>query len=215
MPDALPVGVLAMSWPWRGPRSMSRLGFLARVPAIRRTMLDAPATLACGVAALRRAMPGSRIALLGASLGAPPAIAAVREARPDALVLVDAAADLPALLAVETRRLLGGGAPARLAAAPAGAIAGALVAALEPERHAGAARALPILVLDAAEEERYPRPCVGRLHAAFPHATLARHEGAHIRPEDREQIRAIVRVASVWLAALPGHPPVPDDPPSR
>jgi hypothetical protein len=203
MPDTLPVGVLALSWPWRGPRSMSRLGFLARVPALRRTVLEAPATLAAGVAALRRAAPDARVALLGASLGAPPAIAAVPEAHPDALVLVDAAADLPALFAVETRRLLGGGVSARLAAAPAGTIAGGLVGQLEPDRHAHASRALPVLVLDAAHEERYPARCVTRLHAAFPHATLARHDGAHIRPEDREQIAAIVRVASGWLEALP------------
>jgi hypothetical protein len=204
IPGTLPVGVLAMSWPWAGPRSMTRIGFLTQVPALRRTVLAAPDALVTGVAALRIATPAARNALLGVSLGAPPVIAAAREARPDALVLVDAAADLPVLLAAETARVLGGGPIARLLAAPAGTIAGALVAGLEPVLHTRAACGLPVLILDAADEERFPRDGVMRLHAALPHATLARHAGAHIRPEDTAQIASIVDTTWSWLSALPG-----------
>jgi len=57
--------------------------------------------------------------------------------------------------------------------------------------------------VDAEEEERYPPECVRRLRATFPHATLARHPGRHIRPEDRRQVAAVIETAANWLGALP------------
>jgi hypothetical protein len=205
VPDSLPVGVLAVSWPWKGPRRMSRLTFLASVPALRAALLSTPGALARGVEAVRRAAPGARVALLGASLGAPPTVAALPLARPDALVLVDGAADLERLLRSETARTLGGGAGAALLARPAAALGARLVSSLEPARHRAAA-ALPVLLVDAVRDERYPRECIARLHATFPHATLATHPGGHIRPEDRPQIAAIVETARRWLGGLPVTP---------
>ncbi|MFI5370599.1 MAG: hypothetical protein ACHQ52_03500, partial [Candidatus Eisenbacteria bacterium] len=150
IPDSLAVGVLAVSWPWKGSRRMGRWEFIARSPAIREAMLRAPAAMARGVAAARHEAPGARVALLGASLGAPPTIAALALTRPDALVIVDGAADLRALLRSETSRALGGGKVAALLAPAAGALAARLVSSLEPERHGAEAHGIPTLVLDAA-----------------------------------------------------------------
>ncbi len=203
VPDSLPVGVLAVSWPWTGPRKMGRLEFVASVPALREALLRTPAALAAGVAAARRASPRSRVALLGASLGVPPTAAAASIARPDAMVLVDGAADLERLLRSEVARTLGGAGGAALAP-PAAALGGRLLASLEPARHASGARELPVLLIDAEREDRYPRECVERLHAAYPHASLATHPGAHLRPEHRDEVEAIVGASWRWLAGLPG-----------
>lgn len=204
VPDSLPVGVLAVSWPWKGSRHMSHGEFLTRLPAIRAAMLATPAAMARGVAAVRDVAPGRRVALLGASLGAPPTIAALSLARPDALVIVDGVADLGRLLSSETARTLGGGPAARLVAPAAGALGARLVASLEPSRHAAEARGIPVLLLDARGEERLPPECVAALHAAFPAASRATHAGRHMRPEEHEEIQAIVEAAWSWLSALPG-----------
>jgi len=204
VPDSLQVSVLAVSWPWKGPRKMGRLEFVGRVPALRAALLRTPGSLAIGVAAARRASPGSRVALLGASLGVPPTAAAASFAGADALVLVDGAADLGRLLRSEVARAVGG-AGGRALAPAAGSLGARLLAPLEPSRHP--APALPVLLIDAEREERYPRECVTRLHEAYPHADRATHPGAHLRPEHRDEVEAIVGAAWRWLAALPVRPP--------
>ena len=209
VPDSLPVGVLAVSWPWTGPRKMGRLEFIARVPALREARLRTPAALATGVAAVRRASPRSRVALLGASLGVPPTAAAASIARPDAMVLVDGAADLERLLRSEAARAVGGAVGGALAR-PAAALGSRLLASLEPARHAAAVRELPVLIIDAEREDRYPRECVERLHAACPHASLATHPGAHLRPEHRDEVEAIVGASWRWLNALPDRAAAPE-----
>ena len=205
VPDSLEVGVLAVSWPWSGPRKMGRLAFLARVPALREALLRTPAGLAAGVAAARRSSPGARVALLGASLGVPPTAAAAALAHPDAMVLVDGAADLARLLRSEVARTLGGAAGAALAPF-AGSLGGRLLSSLEPARHAAGARHLPVLLIDAEREDRYPPACVASLHAAYPHARNATHPGAHLRPEHRDEVEAIVGAAWRWLSELPVRP---------
>jgi hypothetical protein len=201
VPDSLPVGVLAVSWPWKGPRNMSALAFLANVPALRAALLRTPGAVARGVEAVRRAVPGARVALLGASLGVPPTVAALPLARPDALVLVDGAADLRRLLASESSRVLGGGIAGAILAPPSGALGAMLVSALEPARYGDRAGGMPVMLIDAERDERYPRECVARLHAAFPHAEIATHPGGHLRPEHRPQITAIVEAVWRWLPA--------------
>ena len=203
VPDSLPVGVLSVSWPWKGSRHMGRREFVMHLPAIRAAMLATPAAMARGVAAVHHVAPGDRVALLGASVGAPPTIATLALTRPDALVIVDGAADLGRLLASETARTLGGGAAARLVAPAAGALAARLVSSLEPARHAGEAQGIPTLLLDAQGEERLPRPCITALHAAFPAAARGTHPGRHMRPEEHAEILAIVDAAWRWLSALP------------
>lgn len=199
VPDSLPIGILAVSWPWKGPRHMSVPAFVASVPAIRAELLATPAALARGVEAVRHASPGSRVLLLGASLGAPPVAAAVSIARPDALVLVDGAARLDRLMRSETSRALGDGFIGAALGPPAGALGARLVSSLEPARHGAAAQGIPVLLVDPEQDDRYPPECVKRLHATYPHATRRLHAGGHMHPDDRPQLTHIIEIIWQWL----------------
>jgi hypothetical protein len=97
LPDDTPAHALAVDWPWRGPRKMSVMRFVFSLPAIREALLRSPAAMASGLEAVARSaeVDTSRIVALGASLGAPVALAALRvsnDAR--ALVLIDGGAGL-------------------------------------------------------------------------------------------------------------------------
>ena len=207
LPDSLAVDALALDWPWRGAKRMSGVAFLWRVPAMRHALLHAPAALAHGAAALRRERAPVRVAVLGASLGSPAAVAALRLTEADALVLVDGMADLEALFDSELRRLLPHPWLDAVLAPPTAALAARLVHALEPQRHEAAARRVPTLLVDAAAEDRYPHESVRALHAMLPAAERRTHPGAHLRPEDPEQVRAIIRDVDGWLRALPDNSP--------
>jgi len=199
VPDSLPIGILAVSWPWKGPRHMSVPAFVASVPAVRAALIRTPAALARGVEAVRGAYPDTRVLLLGASLGAPPVAAAVSVTRPDALALVDGAADLDRLLRSETTRALGGGIAGGILGPPAGALGARLVSSLEPARHGAAAKGIPVLLVDPERDDRYPPECVTRLHATFPHASRRLHPGGHMHPDDRPQLTRIIEVIWQWL----------------
>jgi hypothetical protein len=208
VPDSLPIGVLAVSWPWNGPRSMSKLAFIASVPQLHTALLRTPGAIARGVEAVRRAGPGARVVLLGASLGVAPVVAALPLARPDALVLVDGAADLGRLLRSETARALDGGIAGATLAPPAAAFAARLLSSIEPARYGAAARGIPVLLVDAERDERYPLACVTRLHATFPHATNAMHPGGHLDPGNQRQVTEIVEAVWRWLGRVTAGPAV-------
>lgn len=202
VPDPLPVSLLAVSWPWRGPRRMPAHELARRLPEIRDAALASPAALALGLAAVSRT-PGvdtSRIALLGVSLGVPPATAALAISNvPDALVLVDGAADLGRVLAQGLERE---GVAPRLAA-PLGALGGRLLRPLEPWHHRRAAARLPVLLVNSRADELLPRAAVERLHAALPHAEVRWRDGVHIRPEQGARIAALADAIRRWLERLP------------
>jgi hypothetical protein len=212
VPDSVTVGVLAVSWPWKGPRRMDRHEFLANLPRMRGALLNTPGAIARGLEAVRRTCPGSRVALIGASLGVPPTVAALPLATPDALVLVDGAADLPRLLRSEVARELGGSVWGRALAPPAAALGARLLSSLEPGRFGAYVRETPVLLVDAAREERYPPACVTRLHATFPHAAHARHPGGHIRPTRNPDVVAAIETVASWLNTLPRRGVDPDRP---
>lgn len=201
VPDSLPVNVLAVSWPWKGARQMGTWQFVASTPAIRGALLRTPDALVRGITAVRQARPGTRVALVGASLGVPPTVAALRNANVDALVLIDGAADLARLLRAEAGRALRDRRVAAAFAQACAPMAGWLMAPLEPSRRWPDERTVPTLIIDAEDEERLPRACVAALHARFPHATLATHPGAHLRPENPEQMEVILRRVWQWLSA--------------
>ncbi len=203
LPESLAVDALAMDWPWRGERRMPWHAFLRRVPAMRHALMHSPAALAHGAEALRRERAPTRVALLGASLGSPIAVAALRLGPADALVLVDGMADLESLLESELRRTLPHGWLDAVLAPPLAVLGARWVHALEPSRHAEAAERVPTLLLDAEAEERYPGESVRALHRALPHAERRTHPGAHLRPENAAQVRAIIAQVDGWLAALP------------
>jgi hypothetical protein len=215
IPDSLTFGVLAVSWPWKGPRRMSRFAFLGSVPAMREAMLRTPAAIARGVEAVRRSCPGSRVVLVGVSLGVPPTTAALPLAHPEALALVDGAADLARLMHAEILRELGRRRWARLIAGPAAALGARLMSSLEPSRygaeggtHAKRGSGVPVLLVDAGRDDRYPPGCVARLHAAFPGAATARHPDGHITPTNTRAIADIAEIVRSWLQTLgPGAGP--------
>lgn len=202
LPDSLAVDALAMDWPWHGPRRLSWLSYIRYSPAMRAALHEAPAALAHGATALRRERGPTRVAVLGASLGSPAAVAALRLTPADALVVVDGMAALEALFDSELQRVLPHAWLDAALAPVLAAFAARLVHALEPTRHAEAVERVPTLIVDAEAEDRYPRECVRALHAALPHAERRTHAGAHLRPEDAAQVRAIIATVDSWLATL-------------
>jgi dienelactone hydrolase len=201
LPPDLPVHALAVDWPWRGPRRMDAGTLVRRLPAIRAALLRTPACLALGLEALARegVADTARLALLGASLGAPPTLAALRlSGSPDALVLVDGFADLGAAL---RHGLVREGCPRPLAA-PLAALGARLLDPLEPARHAHAIE-VPVLAFGATRDERLPRASVERLHTLLPGAALRWRADTHVLPERRDLIATLARSAAAWLDSLP------------
>ena len=197
LPPDVPVNALALDWPWRGPTRLSWLKGIARLGAIREAVLRVPGVLALGVEAVtgRPDVDSTRIVLLGASLGVPPAAAAMRlTRRPAALVLIDGAADLEGLLRAGLVRER----VPRPIAGPAAALAARLVRPLEPTLNAPAAPACVMLV-NAERDELLPRRCIDRLHAAYPMATVRWRAEPHVRPDRLESIATMAREVDAWL----------------
>src|SRR5262249_23946728 len=156
----------------------------------------------------------SRVALMGVSLGAPAALAALRMTRtPDALVLIDGSADIEGMLRAELARAIR---PHALAA-PIAALGYRLGRPREPLLNADAASTLPVLLVNARDDERIPRSGVEALRRAFPRATIVERTGKHVRPEDREGVAELTATVVVWLDSLPhartAHAPPPAPPP--
>lgn len=202
VPDSLAVHVLAVDWPWEGPRRMTRLQFVGGVPRIRESLLRSPSVLALGVEAVRRENAGGRIALMGVSLGVPPAVAALRITEADALLLADGPADFATQLERDARRTL----PWPLSQPPfagaLGALGARLLEPLDPLRHGDVAPHTPTLLVEAAGDTRIPRSCRDQLRAAFPHATIRVQERDHVLGSRRQGVAAIVRDAHAWLRSL-------------
>ena len=202
IPPELSANVLAMAWPWPGPRRLSALGLLLRLGAIREAALRSPAVLALGAEAAAREpdVDRARVALLGASLGVPPAVAALQLTRePDALVLVDGAADLERLLDAGLCRE---GCPRPLAG-PLASLANRMVLPLEPALNARAAGGRRVLLINAAHDQLLPRRAIERLHAAFTGAEIRWRAGAHIDARQRSTTAATAREVEDWLERAP------------
>src|SRR5262249_17529491 len=138
--------VLAVDWPWRESRSLSAWQIALRLGRVREAVLRSPAVLGLGAeaAAAQPEVDTSRVALLGVSLGAPAALAALRMTRtPDALVLIDGSADIEGLLRAELVRAI----RPRALAAPIAALGYQLGRPLEPLLNADAAATLPVLLV--------------------------------------------------------------------
>jgi len=206
LPEDSLFNALAVSWPWRGPMKLSPAEFALKLPAIERAVLRSPSTLALGVEAVARArgVDPSRIVLVGASLGVPPALAALRlTGAPDAVVLVDGGADLEMLIRAGLEREGWHRGAASLSAA------GAFhwVWPLEPALNAPAAARLPVLLVNSSSDERVPRASASKLHACIPHATVRWRSGAHLRPSQRDVIARLARDTYAWLHAREGARP--------
>ena len=207
IPAGLAANALAMDWPWHESRKLSAFGIAIRLGAIREAILRSPAALALGVAAAARdsGVDASRIALIGVSLGAPPAVAAFRLTEmPEALAIVDGAADLETLLDAGLRRE---GCPGFLAR-PLAAIAFRLIRSLEPSLNAAAVAGRRVLLINAERDQLQPRRAIERLHRAFPGAEVRWRAARHLDPGEHETIDAIARQVEAWLEGS-ASPPAP------
>jgi len=200
VPDDTLFNTLAVNWPWRGKRKLTPAEFTLQLPAIQRAVQRTPAVLALGVeaAAQSRGVDPSRIVLVGASLGVPPALAALRLTTvPAAVVLVDGGADLEMAIRAGLEREHWVSAAAALSAA------GAMqwLWPLEPLLNAPAAARLPVLLMNSESDERVPRASILKLQASLPHATLRWRSGPHIRPSQKDVFARLTREVDAWLRA--------------
>jgi hypothetical protein len=201
LPGDPPANVLAVDWPWSAERSLSGWQIVARIREVQAAALRSPATLALGVEGARSQpeVDSTRLALFGVSLGVPPALAALRLTRaPRALALIDGAAGLQDLFGAELRTAV----RPRALAAPIAAVLYRLVRPLEPALNADAAAGLPVLMINAADDELMPHAGVQRLRAGIPQATYETRPGKHIRPSARAEIAALTARAAAWLDGL-------------
>src|SRR5439155_1035813 len=163
VPDDTLFNTLGVNWPWRGKRRLTPTEFALQLPAIQRAVLRSPSVLALGVeaAARTRGVDPERIVVVGASLGVPTALAALRlTSIPKALVLLDGGADLELMMRAGLEH------EGWLSAAAAITAAGAYqwVWPLEPVLNAPAAAQVPGLVMNSTDDERVPPAAA--LHSA-------------------------------------------------
>jgi len=201
VPDDTLFNTLAVNWPWRGKRKLTKAEFAMQLPAIQRAVHRTPAVLALGVeaAAQSRGVDPSRIVVVGASLGVPPALAALRlTSVPAAVVLVDGGADLEMMIRAGLEREHWVSAAAALSAA------GAMqwLWPLEPTLNAPVAARLPVLLMNSVSDERVPRASVLKLQASLPQATIRWRTGPHLRPNQKDVFARLTREVDTWLRAL-------------
>ena len=198
VPDAA-AHLLAVDWPWREPRRMPWWRVALRLGAIRRALLRSPAVLALGVEAAAGApeVDPARIALVGVSLGVPPAVSALRlTRRPATLVLLHGAAGLRGPL---RHGLVRQGVPG-VVAWPLAALGARLIHPLEPSLHAAAAGERPVLIVNAADDPLLPAAAVEALHRLFPAAEVRWRAPLHGASRRSEAIAAATREVEGWLA---------------
>lgn len=213
VPDDASAHVLAVDWPWREPRRMPWWRAVLRVGAIQRGVMTSPAVLALGVEAAAGApeVAPERIALMGVSLGAAPAVSVLRLThRPAALILLHGGADIRELL---RHGLAREGVPGFLAS-PLSALASRLIHPLEPSLHAAAVGARPVLMINAVGDPLLPAKCVRRLHGLFPAGDVRWGAPLHGARERRVSVADATREVEAWLktaavAKRPGLPPGP------
>ena len=201
VPDDTLFNTLAVNWPWRGKRKLTPTEFTLQLPAIQNAVQRTPAVLALGIeaAAQSRGVDPSRIVVVGASLGVPPALAALRlTSVPAAVVLVDGGADLEMMIRAGLEREHWVSAAAALSAA------GAMqwLWPLEPMLNAPVAARLPVLLMNSTSDERVPRASVVKLQASLPHATIRWRSGPHLRPSQKDVFSRLTREVDAWLRAL-------------
>jgi hypothetical protein len=201
VPEDTTFNTLGVNWPWRGKRRLTPTEFAVALPAIQRACMSSPAVLALGVEAVART-PGvdpGRIVLVGASLGAAPALAALRlTSTPDALVLIDGGADIEHMIqaALEHEGWLS--APAAVSAAGAYQ----WLWPLEPTLNAPVAARLPVMLLNSSSDERIPRESIQKLQASLPHATVRWRTGPHIELKQKDVFAQLVRDVNGWLRGI-------------
>lgn len=210
IPEDAATVVAAFDYPPGFPESLRAGEALARLWELRRLALQVPASvlLALDVLSGRAGLDTSRIALIGSSLGVPPAAAAAAlDPRIDGVALVYGGGKLYTLLDanLEVRWAL-----VRRALAALGAW---VLAPLEPTRHVGRIAPRPVVVINGTADPRVPRTSVEALFAAAgqPKRMMWLPTG-HLDPADWSLLRALADSAVAALPILRRSPVTASDP---
>ena len=203
LPETLGVHMLAVDWPWHGPRRLNTAQFVCLIPEIHKMLMQSPAVLALGVDAVLRQpeVDASRIALIGASLGVPSTVAAFELTQaPAACALVYGGADIEAWMSHELPRHIWPGAVAPLLAS----VFFDFVQPLEPSLHRDAAARARFLMLNARDDQFVPTEVAEALHHVVPQATVRWKDGRHISSRRNAQLDGIAAEVEAWLESRPG-----------
>lgn len=196
-----PQVVLGLDYPWSGPRRLTWLEFLRRLPEIRRSVLATPAALLLAADYLsgRRAdVQADSLILVGASLGVPfAAAAAAVDERFTAVALVYGGGDLPCLINANFRRAYPR-APMWIAR-----IGKRLAEPVEPLRYVAAVAPRPIVMVNGSGDPRIPASCVEALYAAAKEPKrLVWLKTSHITPRNDALLQAVMDAAMGALESL-------------
>ncbi len=193
-PDTRGSVVAAIEYPYHGAPNPKGMAVVGQVPAIRRAILDTPPAimLALDYLITQADVDATRVEMIGASFGAPfGAIAAALDPRVTRLWLLHGAADPYRLLEHNLERYVG---VAPLRALVAGA-ANVLIAGprLDPARWVPRVSPRPVIMINALEDERIPRPLVEQLYQSA-REPKEQHwlPGQHMQRNRREVLTALV-----------------------
>jgi hypothetical protein len=193
-PDTRGTVVAAIEYPYHGAPNPKGVAVAGQVPAIRRAILDTPPAILLALDYLlgEPDVDTTRVEIIGASFGAPfGAIAAALDKRVTRLWLLHGAADPYRLLEHNLERYVGFG-PLRATLA---AIANVLIAGprLDPARWVPEVSPRQVIMINALEDERIPRPLVDKL---FTSAREPKEQywlpGQHMQRNRREILTALV-----------------------
>lgn len=193
-PDTRGTVVAAIEYPYHGAPSPKGIAVAGQIPAIRRAILDTPPAimLALDYLLAQPDVDPTRVELIGASFGAPfSAVVAALDERVTRLWLLHGAADPYRLLEHNLKRYVP---VAPLRAAVAG-IANVLIAGprLDPARWVDDVSPRPVVMINALEDERIPRPLVEKLYAS---AKQPKEQhwlpGLHMQRNRRDILTALV-----------------------
>ncbi len=198
VPDAGPVVLAALDYPYGGSNKLRGISIAAALPRIRGALLDTPPALWLALDYLLQLpfIDPTRVELVGVSLGAP--LVTVAGAldprfrrvwaihgggRPDRMIDVSLAGEVPDFLRP-----------------PLASFGGLLVAPLAPEGFAARIAPRPLILVNATDDLRIPRDCVVALYEA---ARAPKEQiwlaGGHVRPDATEQLRELVDLVSSRL----------------
>lgn len=186
--------VAALSYPYEGPLNPKGLDVLPIVPAIRRAIFDTPPAVLLALEYLRTRpdVDPQRIELVGASFGAPFAtIAAVLDSSVSRLWLVHAAGEPFTLIDHGLKKSIPF-APARWLVA---GIANVLASGprLTSEVWLPQVAPRPVIMINASNDERLPRPAIETLHAsAREPKEVIWLPGLHVQSNREDVIRGLV-----------------------
>lgn len=195
----LPCAVLAMDYAGSVPRRAG-LADIVRIPELQRDLTRTAVALRDLVQHLRRdpRIDAERVFIVGASLGAPLASAVAATVQPAGLVLLHGFADHAALVAHRLESEVG----SRTLRSFLGRVTALLTARFDVRRTLPRLHDVPVLVIEAQDDELIPRACRVALWDATPEPRDKVHvPGGHMRPtRDSDALAAAMNHTRAWVA---------------